>query len=318
MTEALRALGHRLVVAGLTEQALLAWAGTYRLSMLPRVVPELAARPVVPAATALALFVGGAALPVDGVAKRLPLDALLAHGLVERAGDRVRATVALLPLARSLLVCDRLDASDHEDLVCWPDDSSYHLASALGPERVARWLDLGTGSAFAPLARPEHAAEITGSDLNPRAVRFATLGLALSGIGHVTAVTAELADAPTALAELVTCNAPIPEDPDRAVWRRTDRAFFDRLWPAARARLVSGGQIIVHATLDALPADLPGEVAVVVYTPPGMRAYAVQWWTPDAPDRRVVGYRELTSARPHLDARDRTDLLVGGLGPPAG
>jgi hypothetical protein len=308
--EALRALGHRLVVAGLTEQALLAWAGTYRLSMLPSVVPGLATRPVVPAATALALFVGGAELPVDAVAKRLPLDALLAHALVERAGERVRATVAILPLVRSLLVCDRLDAADHEQLVCWPDDSSYHLACALGPERVARWLDLGTGSAFAPLARPEHAAAITGTDLNPRAVRFAELGLALSGIGHVTALTAELAAAPVAPVELVTCNAPIPEDRDRAVWRSTDRSFFDRLWPTVRARLAPGGQVIVHATLDALPSELPGEVAVVVYTPPGMRAYAVQWWTPDAADRRVVGYRELTSARPHLEPRDRTELLT--------
>ncbi|HVK84558.1 MAG TPA: methyltransferase [Kofleriaceae bacterium] len=327
MTDELRALGHRLVVGGLTEQALLAWAGTYRLSLLPNVVPALAARPVGPAATALALFVAGAELASDVVARRLPLAALLAHGLVERAGDRVRAAVAILPLARCLLVCDRLDAEDHVDLVCWPDDSSYHLASALAPGRVGRWLDLGTGSAFAALARPEHASAITGVELNARAVRYARLGLALSGVGHVTIEHGDLATAPAQPADVVTCNAPIPDDAEgtprlrvaeieRAVWRRTDRAFFERLWRVARDRLAPGGQVIVHAALDALPDALPGEVAIVVYTPPAERAFAIQWWTPEAPGRRAVGYRELTPARPHVEPRDRAELLAGGLSPP--
>lgn len=320
----LRGLGHRLAAAGLTEQALLAWAGTHRLALVPQVLPALAARPVVPAATALALFVAGATLPVDAAA-RLPLDALLAHGLVERAGDRVRAAVAILPLGRCLLVCDRADAVDHPELVCWPDDSSYHLAGALPAERVARWLDLGAGSAFAALARPEHAAAIVGVDVNPRAVRYARLGVALSGVGHVALAQGDLSEAPADAVELVTCNAPIPDEEDlrhvhvdaieRAVWRRTERTLFARLWPAARGRLAPGGQVIVHAAVDALPAELPGEVAIVVYTPPGTRAFAVQWWTPDAPARRAVGYRALTAARPHLEARDRTDLLAGALPP---
>ena len=53
------------------------------------------------------------------------------------------------------------------------------------------------------------------------------------------------------------------------------------------------------SVVDGIPAELSGEVVTVVYTPPEERAYAVTWWTPEAPARRVVRHRELTAARPH-------------------
>lgn len=183
--------------------------------------------------------------------------------------------------------------------------------------------------------RPALAARIIGVDLNPRAVELARLGAALSGCTHFDARCADIGDldvggeerATTELrASLVTCNAPILDDPDPSMWRSTDRAFFDRMWSAARACVDAGGEIIVHCVLDAVPTTtgetrslseldvaLEGDVAIVVYTPPGERAYAVTWWSPDAPDRRALGYRELTPARPHLEPRDRDDLRAGML-----
>ncbi len=313
MTVDLANLGARLRAAGLTEGALLAWAGTRRIPALEWRIPGLLAREPVPAAAALSLFVAGAVLEVDRIGT-LPLDELIEADLLERRGDRVRSPVAVLPLTSALVVCDRHDRPDRDDLVRWPDDSSYHLASALGPGRRPRWLDLACGSGFAPLSRPELASEIRGHDLNERAVRYARLGAALSGCRHLTAEEADIGET-HAPAALVTCNAPIPGDADAAIWRRADDGFFARMWPAAKACTAPDGEVVVHSVVSGVPRELPGEVVVVLYTPPDERGFSITWWRPSGPVRRVVAYRELTQARPHLEPRDRDDALAGHLTP---
>ncbi|HEY5952607.1 MAG TPA: methyltransferase, partial [Kofleriaceae bacterium] len=184
----------------------------------------------------------------------------------------------------------------------------------------ARWLDLGCGSAFAALLRPELAQQIVAADLNPRAVRYATLGCELSGLGHVTIVQADLADgvAPDlrGSCELVTCNAPIPEPagaPYRARWRITDTTFIERLFVHARAFVAPDGMVVVHAALDALEpvlAELPGHRVVIAYTPEDVRGFAVAWWRPDGENRLVRARRPLTAMRPHLTHEDRIAAMT--------
>lgn len=316
----LAALGARLHDAGLSPRALAAWAGTARLSALPARLDALPA-PETPAAAVLALFVAGAELARDRLrtVQGATIEQLIACELLDREADRLRSRVAILPLGSALLVCDRLDAAIERNLVCWPDDSSHHLATAIPPGRRAAWLDLGCGSAFAPLVRPELASRIAGVDINPRAVRYAQLGSALSGIAHLTASPGDIGDAHEA-ADLVTCNAPMPPD-DRGdrlrsampeVWRRADPDFFARLWPALRRAVRPGGLIVVHGACSAvLPAlaDAPGERVVVSYTPDGVPGFAVAWWRPDAPVHLATARRALTPDRPHLDPRDRADAL---------
>lgn len=302
-SDSLRRLGERLRAAGLAPRALAAWAGTDRLDLLGRRVAALRTAEPAPAAAALALFVAGAELSID--AARLPCDELDEAGLVERSGDRLRARVAVLPLGRALLVCDRADAPVEHALVCWPDGSSYHLAGAVPPPRRARWLDLGCGSAFAALARPEAAEQLAGLDLNPRAVGYARLGFALSGIDRAEILAGDIAAA-RGSAELVTCNAPILDTPHAAIWRRADAAFFTRLADVIPARLAPGGLAIVHATRAALPSDLPGERVFVSYAPD--RDFGVLWWRPDAPERELVKHRTLTVERPHLDHQDCIEI----------
>ena len=343
---ALVQIGTRLRDAGLTTRGLGAWAGTTRLAALPARLDELAVREPTPAAAMLALFVGGAELSPSR--PRVPsalVDLLIAHGLVEHHAGCLRARVAIVPVARALLVCDRRDAAHDRARVCWPDDSSYHLATAIPPGRRTDWLDVGCGSAFAGLARPELATRMMGVDLNERAVRYARLGAALSGIMHLTASVGDVGDVPADRegAELVTCNAPMPapgprtrsgppsgsesgssapsaSQPDARppviaeLWRHADPGMFERLWPALRRAVRAGGTIVVHAATDAmLPVlrDAGGERVVVTYTPETVRGFAVAWWRPDAADRFVATERSLTPERPHLDVRDRDDALVG-------
>jgi methylase of polypeptide subunit release factors len=315
------ALGARLRYGGLSPRTLAAWLGTDRVSAVPALLPNVAGRPVTPASALLALFVAGEDVALDHVPE---LEALHREQLVDVVDNRVHARVAILPLGTSLVVCDRLDTSDSLDIVCWPDDSSYHLALSL-PAAVDTWLDLGCGSAFAALLRPELARAIVGADVNPRAVRYARLGCELSGHAHVRIVEANLGDGvPAELRAscgLVTCNAPIPEpagSPYRARWRLTDTSFVERLFVHARSFVAADGMIVVHAALDALEpvvGELPGHRVLIAYTPSEVRGFAVAWWRPDGEDRFVRGRRPLTEWRPHLTHEDRLAALTRSLSP---
>lgn len=310
-------LGAQLRTAGLVPRALDAWAGTARLSALPARLERRRREDQPPIAALFELLIGGRDVDASHLRAASLIDPLLAHGLVEHDGPRVRARVAILPLSRGYLVCDRLDAPLERDLVCWPDDSSHHLASAIPPGRRDTWLDLGCGSAMAPLVRPELAVRIAGIDINPRAVHHARLGAALSRILHFAAACGAVGD-PVEPADLVTCNAPIPDDrlPARSVpevWRRADPGFFDALWRALPLAVRPGGMIVVHGAAEALLPALrgaPGERVIVAYTPEDIPGFAIAWWRPDGPERFVAGRRALTPERPHLEPRDRDDALA--------
>ena len=319
----LASLGTRLRAAGLHPRALAAWAGTDRLSALPALQGHLATREVMPASTLLALFVAGVKMSSDRLRLAVDLDALHRLELVELSGGSARAQVALLPIGESLLVCDRLDAVPSSDLVCPPDDSSYHLALALPPGRHKRWLDLGTGSAFAPLWRAGLGIEVAAADINPRAIELARQGIDLSSITHVASYLSDLANQVPAdwrgTCSLVSCNAPIPErvaDPATPRWRSTDLGFIERLFASARSWVGAGGLVVAHGALDALApviGELGGERTIVAYTPAKVPGFAVVWWRPDAADRHIRARRLLTVARPHLTYEDRIAALAGTL-----
>jgi hypothetical protein len=309
----------------LTARGLAAWAGTDRLSIVAQYIP--AGPAPTEAARLYALLVAGDTIELaDAGAADADLDArtrvtytctAAAEQLrdeIEVADRRARSRVSVLPLGAGLLVCDRLDADGGTDLVCWPDDSSYHLALSIPPGRRNRWLDIATGSAFAPILRPELAAEILGTDLNPRAVRYARRGLELSGITHATVREADLTAGIDGTYDLVTCNAPIPADVG-PLWRATaDASFFTRLFDEVPRVLASGGMAVVHGAVNSmqpLVENLPGERVVVSYVPEGGRPFGILWWQPDAADRHVVTYRALTLERPYLTHADRLVALDG-------
>jgi hypothetical protein len=299
-----RQLGERLS-AFLTPRTLAAWIGTDRISALP---PLLARRtPAAPtyAAALFSLLVAGDEVEVD--ARRDEIDLLRMLDLIDFSRGRARARVAILPLGRSLLVCDRLDAPDEPEHVCWPDDSSYHLARCLPRAGLPTWVDVGCGSAFAALLRPDVAGEIMATDLNDRAVRYARLGLAISGVEHVQVAQMNLVDTLDKTYALASCNAPIPSTggPYRAHWHTTDDTFMPKMLEALGQ---AAPVVVVHAALDALrpivPA-LPGQRIVVAYTPDDLLGFGVLWWRPEAAQQRLVWTRRaLTATRPHLTFED--------------
>ena len=278
---------------GLNPRALLAWAGTDRLSERALHRTRLARLPITAASAPLAAFVAGLDVPRRMLGE-VPADLV--------AGDPAHARVAVLPLGPSLLVCDRADAPLSPELACWPDDSSYHLARAIPGGRRDRWLDLGTGSGFAPLYRPELAHAITGVEINPRAAAFARRGAELSRVAHLTVQDGDV-DRAAGRFDLVTCNAPIPT-PGTTRWRHTDASFFERLWQTCLR--CASDLVVVHAVLPALLAvPAVGARVVVAYTPEDVApGFGVLWWRPHAPAGAAFARRALTAERPHLDARD--------------
>lgn len=314
----LAALGRELARRGLHARALELWCGTRTLARVPalleRGVPERGG-----AATPLELFVAGRALPRAAAARALgpALAQSLEHGLlVEERGD-VRATCALLPvLDGGILACAHWNAPPSRELVAWPDDSSHHLCGALTAVRGARWLDLGTGSALAPLTCPRVAPRVLGVELVQATARAATLGVRLSGRDAVSVVCADLDSAVDGRWDVITCNAPIPAPAgaplgaDDVRWRHADADFLVRLADTLARRVSPEGLAVLHTALAPLPHlvdRLGGDALSVVYTPPGVPGFAVTWWRASGPRRWRAARRTLTAERPHLDERDRDD-----------
>lgn len=298
--EQLAALGRELTAGGLTARGLLHLFGTQTLARLPA---RLVTRPQPPlhrVTALLELLVAGRAVPAElAPAGARPLVEL---GLVEERGGELRARCAILPIAPlgaaargerdALAVCDRWDAPLGRDATPWPDDSSHHLAGALGGTRASRWLDLGTGSGIAPLARRGVAPMVLGVDVVPATARAAALGAALSDHRRFAVAVSDLDDAVAGQWDLLTCNAPIPDEPaapsgregregraalatlttvdgepaelsavatsgpDAPRWRHAAPDFLIRLCQRIPSRLRRGGLAILHAHHDALERAL--------------------------------------------------------------
>lgn len=286
--------------------------------------------PLPPAAIVPYLFVAGAAVARQRVERRLGPDWPLLRrlGWLVCDGDRVRATLAVLPVADALIVSDRADARAMSDpastgsssLAPFCDDSAFHTLGVL-PDRLgrrSRWLDVGTGTGVAPLARPGLAGAVLGSDIEPRAIAMAELGAALSGDSHPRFTVADLCDAGQGGGpwDLITFNAPIPEGLPRAARIAHDietgspeTGLLARFWSQVRAdhpaMLAPGGEVVVHSWQPdtGYPAslELPGRVIALRYTPEDIRpAFGVTVWQPGERDGNHLVRVELTGDRPHL------------------
>lgn len=318
----LAGLGRRLQALGLTGRALAHCFGVtcpIHAPLSPRAADLCTT--IVPAAIMAQLWVAGAEVPADSARARLgdDFERLCELDLLRCERERVRATVAIVPVPRgggeALVVSDRADVRTGRDIAMFADDSAFHTLGVV-PARATRpglrWLDVGTGSAIVPLARPGAAARILGTDINPRAIAMAELGAALSGMGHLELAVADLLDAAHGGApwDRITFNAPIPEDEsasaalDEPWYRRGAADILQRFWARVGEVVAPDGEVLVHSRLPGAdyPAslDVPGSVIALCYTPPGQPAFGVTWWRPAAPAGRARMAVELTTFAPHV------------------
>nr|WP_075017574.1 methyltransferase [Actinacidiphila rubida] len=197
-----QALREDLLAADFTADGCLDLLGAVAYAALSRAetVPALrATRDGGPLATLVRLFLLQRPVPYAQARAALPgIERYEADGWLQRDGDEVRATADVRPYAGdggedwwivSDLGCAVGGAGgigsapgvDRADLVLGVGGASTTLAGITVRTPVDRALDLGTGSGVQALHASRHATHVTATDLNPRALHFARLTLALSG-----------------------------------------------------------------------------------------------------------------------------------------
>ncbi|MFC9649605.1 methyltransferase [Streptomyces sp. NPDC056937] len=189
-----------LLAADFTADGLLDLLGAPAYAALARseTVPALRATPGdTPLETLVRLFLLQRPVPGERAAAALPLDEALADGWVTQDGDDgddVHATVDVRPYSGPegqdwFIVSDlgravggASGAGGHDEgVVLGVGGASTTLAGITVRTPVGSALDLGTGSGIQALHAAQHATRVTATDLNPRALGFTRLTLALSG-----------------------------------------------------------------------------------------------------------------------------------------
>jgi hypothetical protein len=136
-----------------------------------------------PLATLVRLFVLGVPVELDEAgAAGVPESWLMPHGF------GVSTPVRLQPVLHDGVDvtvphdAGRAATGVHPDQVLGVGAASLTLAAATPRDRVARALDLGTGSGIQALLSEDHCRTVVATDRNPRAVGFARLAAALGGV----------------------------------------------------------------------------------------------------------------------------------------
>ncbi|MFF7635548.1 methyltransferase [Kitasatospora sp. NPDC008050] len=204
-------LREALLAASYTADGCLDLLGPTGYAALARseAVPALrATRGGTPLETLVRLFLLQQPVPHAAAAAALPVQECLADGWLERCPDdaeQVRATVDVRPYANEVAGLESADSwvvSDlgcavggaggigsggsaagvaRRELVLGVGGASTTLAGLAVRRPVRAALDLGAGSGVQALHAARHAQRVTATDLNPRALAFSRLTLALSG-----------------------------------------------------------------------------------------------------------------------------------------
>ncbi|MGR3936183.1 DUF7059 domain-containing protein [Streptomyces sp. BRA346] len=198
-------LREALLAAAFTADGLLDLLGASAYAALARgeTVPALrAARGDSPLEILVRLFLLQRPVSDERAAEALPVTDCLTDGWLVRDGSQVRASVDVRPYGGpegqdwwivSDLGCavggaggiggpgGARGAAERSQLVLGVGGASTTLAGLTVRTPVKRALDLGTGSGIQALHASRHAARVTATDPNPRALDMARLTLALSG-----------------------------------------------------------------------------------------------------------------------------------------
>ncbi|MCB5181053.1 DUF7059 domain-containing protein [Streptomyces antimicrobicus] len=225
-----------LLAAGFTADGLLDLLGAPAYAALARseTVPALrATREDGPLALLVRLFLLQRPVPYAALAAEpgvLPLDQALADGWLSREGDEVRATVDVRPYGGPdgedwFIVSDlgcavggaggiNRGGDADTSVVLGVGGASTTLAGITVRTPVGSALDLGTGSGIQALHAAQHATRVTATDVNPRALGFTRLTLALSGAPEAELLTGSLFEpVGDATYDLIVSNPPFVISP---------------------------------------------------------------------------------------------------------
>src|SRR5256885_2935183 len=245
--------------------------------------------PESPVATVVRLFFLQRSVATDEAVRALGrggVDALETTGLAA-VGDEVVPRVRMLPIGRLLVTADGYaQGDDPADYVAVYTPTSRLCDSLTPRRRVARALDVGTGSGIHALLAAEHAEHVVATDVNARALAFTELNAALNGVTNVECRPGSLFE-PVAGERfgLITCNAPYVVSPESR-WAYRDSGFqadeiSERVVRDAAAHLADGGFATLLVSWLAQDEDAPDERAFEWVDPTGCDAWIMPAWDSD-------------------------------------
>ncbi|MHB1007917.1 MAG: DUF7059 domain-containing protein [Propionibacteriaceae bacterium] len=294
-----------------------------------------------PIATLTRLFILQDAVSDEAVRRALPLDALQSSGILVRDGDEWHARVDIRPYASPDDGADGWLVSDHAatldtargaprpDHVLGVSPASTTLAQLTIRTPVERALDLGTGCGVQSLHLAKHAQSIVATDLNPRALQLARLGLRLSGVDADLRQGSLYEPADADPYDLIVTNPPFvmsPPSTSRFTYRESDFAadgLMQAVVTGGTRRLTQGGVLQVlgnwaHQAGEPWEERLAGWVAgsgcdALVIQREVLDPYEyIEIWLADAGLAGTPGY--LSAYEAWLDYFDHLGISAVGMG----
>ncbi len=217
------------------------------------------------------------------------VDALSATGLAD-VGDDVVPRVRILPVGSLLVASDdfppKKDQNPPDYVAAWSPTSQI-CASLTVRRRVARALDVGTGSGVQALLAAQHADHVVATDVNERALAYTELNAALNGLRNVECRRGSFFEPVEGERfDLITCNAPYVVSPERR-WTYRDAGFEGdelsrQLVEEAAEHLSDGGYATLMASWIAHDPAEPDERILEWVDATGCDAWILPIWETDA------------------------------------
>jgi len=170
--------------------------GIASLNYLPILLDFRLASPT-PLTMLMKLFLFSQAFSEEQLLKDLftarDLEACLRMRILERKGDQIRAAVDFYPCLGYHLATDhRYPDYKSPHAVMYLGQDSYTLARGTIRKPSGSTLDLCTGSGVHAILASGHSKEVTGVDINARAVNFSRFNSIFNSVGNATFLSGDL------------------------------------------------------------------------------------------------------------------------------
>jgi methylase of polypeptide subunit release factors len=229
---------------------------------------------------------------------RRALEALEATNLAQ-VGDEVVPRVRIVPIGELLIASDDYPGgSEPADYVAAYTPTSQ-VCEALTPRhRVARALDVGSGSGVQALLAARHARHVVATDVNARALAYTELNAALNGLTNIECRRGSLFEPVDGESfDLITCNAPYVVSPEQR-WAYRDGGLqadelSERIVRRAATHLTEGGFATLLVSWVARDQDAPDERALAWTEKLGCDSWILPVWEADPLDHAATWNVEL-------------------------
>jgi len=145
------------------------------------------------------------------------IDVFIEEELIEEHHGHFKSRVRILPFFDLFILVDPYDRTITDYTYFGYDSVKFaeDVRTTLAAERFQRSLDIGTGSGVQALNVAHLSQEVSGIDINPRAVKFGQTNARINNITHANFFLSDLYEKVTGQFDLVTSNPPFVFYPDK-------------------------------------------------------------------------------------------------------